>query len=61
MQHMPISATIKKSDRIINNGAMRTRGRSKLTWMVAIKKDMMMLNVTDKMTLMNLNGIKGFL
>jgi len=35
---MPLNASIRKSDRIIVNVAMRTRGRPKQTWMVANKK-----------------------
>lgn len=42
---------VRKSDRIIVNGVERTRGRSLVMWMEAIKHDMIVANLTMKTAL----------
>lgn len=46
-----MNAPIKKGDRIIVNGAVRTRDRPKRTWVEAIKKDLKILNSVEEMAL----------
>ena len=45
------TASIRKNDRIIVNEVVRTRGRPKQAWMKAIKKNMLMIHASEKMTL----------
>jgi len=57
-----VNKSTNLSDRIIVNTGMRTR-RSKQIWMEAIKKDTLMLHVTENMTLnrKELYGRKRFM
>jgi len=50
VEHRPVNASIRESDRIIINEAMRDRGRLRRTWMEAIK-NMFMLCVSKEMAL----------
>jgi len=43
--------TIRKCYKIIINGAMRIRGRSKRIWMEVMKKNMIVLDLCKKMVL----------
>jgi len=49
-----MSAPIRKRDGIIVNGALWTRRRPKRTWMEVAKVDMIVVNLTENMTLNNL-------
>ena len=51
VQCRPIYVSIRKSDKIIDNGAMRTREEPKQIWMEASGKDMLMIPVSEEMIL----------
>jgi len=53
VEQMLISVPIR-SNRITDNGAMRTRSSPEQTRMLAIKKDMIVVNLTKEM------GLNGF-
>ena len=53
MQRRRISVPFKKGDRTIVNGALRTKGRPKQTYMKGIKKDMLMLHVIKKILMLH--------
>ena len=44
IQWRPISLLIKRSDRVIVNETTRTRSSSKIKWIEAIKKDIIIVN-----------------
>ena len=51
---------VSRRDMIVVDGANRPKGGIKGTWMEAVKRDMVVVNLSEEMALNKLNGRKGF-
>lgn len=51
MQRRSASAAIKRGDRVIVDGVVRSRGRHTRNWVVAIRKDLKIHNLAEEMAL----------
>ena len=56
VQRRPMIALVRQSETIQVEGATRTRGRPKLTWVEVVRKDMTIYNLTADMTLNKANS-----